>query len=78
MMDTSKILRPYELPFKVSEQLANDINALIAALERNDTMNLDCYLDEVQGSARDVSEENDAWIRNYYVRYGWRNDKCNI
>ena len=35
-------------------------------------LNLDCYLDEVQAAARSVSEENDAWVRRYYVQYGWR------
>lgn len=73
-MDVSRILRPEQLPFSVPEYLAADINALIAALERDDDLNLDCYLNEVQGSARGVSEENDAWIRQYYVQFGWMND----
>lgn len=71
-MNVSSILRPDELPFKVSEQLANDINNLIAALEREDYLNLDGYLDEVQGSARELSEEDDMRVRRYYVQYGWR------
>lgn len=71
-MDTSKILRPEQLPFKVPCDLAIAINELLDALSRGETLNLDCYLDEVQASARSVSEENDAWIRRYYVQYGWR------
>ena len=55
-MDTSGILRPEQLPFKVPPE----------------KLNLDCYLDEVQAAARSVSEENDAWVRRYYVQYGWR------
>ena len=27
---------------------------------------------DLQASARSVSEENDAWVRWYYVQYGWR------
>lgn len=71
-MDTSKILRPEQLPFEVPPDLECAINELIAAFERDEKLNLDCYLDEVQSSARSVSEENDAWIRQYYVQYGWR------
>ncbi len=70
-MDTSQILRPHELPFAVPEFLAHDINELIAALERDD-INLDAYLDEVDGSARGVRAERDDWIRQYYVNFGWR------
>lgn len=71
-MDTSSILKPEQLPFRVPPELAFAINELIAAFERDETLNLDCYLDEVQAAARGVSEENDAWIRKYYVQYGWR------
>ena len=70
-MDTSQILRPHELPFAVPEFLAHDINELIAALERDD-VNLDAYPDEVDGSARGVRSEQDDWIRQYYVNFGWR------
>lgn len=71
-MDISNILRPEQLPFKVPYDLELAINELLEALERDAVLNLDCYLDEVQASARSVSEENDAWIRRYYVQYGWR------
>lgn len=74
-MNTKGILRPDELPFECPELLANDINALLAAMERDD-INLDCYMDEVQGSAREVSEENDAWVCEYYLYGGWRKDSC--
>lgn len=73
-MDVSKILRPKQLPFKVPLDLEIAINDLIDALERDDDELLDCYLDEVQGSARSVDEEKDAWIRKYYVQFGWRKD----
>lgn len=71
-MDVSTILRPEQLPFKVTPDLAFAINELIAAWKRDEYLNLDCYLDEVQSAARSVSEEHDAWIRRYYVQYGWR------
>ena len=72
IMDTSGILRPEQLPFKVPPDLEYAINELLAAWERDEKLNLDCYLDEVQAAARSVSEENDAWVRRYYVQYGWR------
>ncbi len=73
-MDVSKMISPEELPFEVSEQLANDITALREAFERDD-INLDAYLDEVEGSARELREEDDMRIRRYYVLGGWkRND----
>lgn len=71
-MNVSKILRPDELPFDCPPDLELAINELIAALERDERLNLDCYLDEVQGSARSVSEENDRWICDYYVYGGWK------
>lgn len=71
-MDTTGILRPDELPFEVPYDLELAINELLDAWERDEVMNLDCYLDEVQASARSVSEENDAWVRWYYVQYGWK------
>lgn len=71
-MDISNILRPEQLPFKVPYDLELAINELLEALERDEVLNFDCYLNEVQSSARSVSEENDAWIRRYYVQYGWR------
>ena len=71
-MDTTGILRPDELPFEVPYDLELAINELLDAWESDEVMNLDCYLNEVQASARSVSEENDAWGRWYYVQYGWR------
>lgn len=71
-MDTTGILRPDELPFEVPYDLELAINELLDAWERDEVMNLDCYLNEVQASARSVSEENDTWVRWYYVQYGWR------
>ena len=75
-MDISGILRPEQLPFDVPPDLELAINELLAAWERDESLNLDCYLDEVQAAARSVSEENDAWVRQYYVQYGWRRDKA--
>lgn len=71
-MNTSAILRPEQLPFKVPPELKLAIDELITAYDRDDWLNLDCYLDEVQGAARGVSEENDAWVRWYYTLGGWR------
>lgn len=70
-MDTSTILRPEQLPFDVDEQLAHDINGLITAIENDDWMTVDAWQDEVHGSARGLSEENDAWVRWYYSDNGW-------
>lgn len=70
-MDTQHIARPEDLPFEVPKMLSDDIHALIAAIERDDRM-LDCYIDEVEGSARCLSEENDMRVRRYYCRNGWR------
>ena len=75
-MDISGILRPEQLPFDVPPDLELAINELLAAWERDESLNLDCYLDEVQAVARSVNEENDAWVRQYYVQYGWRRDKA--
>ena len=71
-MDTTGILSPDELPFEVPYDLELAINELLDAWERDEVMNLDCYLNEVQASARSGSEGNGAWVRWYYVQYGWR------
>ena len=75
-MNTKGILRPDELPFECPLDLEIAINNLIDAWERDDDLNLDCYMDEVQGSASSVSEENDAWVCEYYLYGGWRKDSC--
>ena len=51
-MDTTGILRPDELPFEVPYDLELAINELLDAWESDEVMNLDCYLNEVQASAR--------------------------
>lgn len=72
-MNTKGILRPNELPFECPLDLEIAINDLIAVWERDERLNLDCYMDEVQGSARSVSEENDEWVCNYYLYGGcWK------
>ena len=71
-MDVSGMLRPEQLDFEVPEELSHAIDELIAALARDDRTNLDCYLDEVQGAARSVPEDDDAWVRWYYCDFGWR------
>ena len=73
-MNIDRILRPEQLPFYVPDFLATSINNLIDALERDDK-DLDAYLDEVLGSARGVREEHDAWLRAYYVRWGWMKEE---
>lgn len=70
-MDTSSILRPSELPFEVHPLCAEAIDELIDALSKDDP-DIDCYLMEVLGWARAQTEEEDAWIRKYYVDWGWR------
>jgi len=69
-MKVDKILRPKELHFHVPLDLAESINDLIAALEREDK-DIDMYLDDLEGAARQVSEEHGRWINDYYVEYGW-------
>lgn len=73
-MNIKGILRPEELPFECPDMLASDINALLDAMERDDFLNLDCYMNEVQSSAREIDEENDAWICNYYLYGGYKED----
>ena len=72
-MNVAGVMRSHELPLEVPEYLAEDIDALVAAMERDDP-DLDCYMDEVEGSARGVGPEEDDWIRQYYLRGGWSED----
>lgn len=70
-MDVSMILRPEELPFPVTDDVRDRINDLLDAMEREDREFIDCYYDELDGSARDLPHENDMWIRRYYLEGGW-------
>ena len=64
-------MRSSELPFEVPEALAEVIDGLVDAMERDDS-NIDCYMDELAGAARMVDEERDSWLYDYYLRGGWR------
>ena len=72
-MNINGIKRAKDLPFSVPETLARTIDELVEAMERDD-INLDCYQDEVEGTARMVCKENDRWIYEYYLLGGWRED----
>lgn len=72
-MNIKGILRPHELPFGCPLDLEIAINELLAAWDRDEKLNIDCYMDEVQSSARSVSEENDKWVCDYYLYGGcWK------
>lgn len=59
-MNVMDILRPEESPLASRAALANDIDAFRDAMRRDGFPNLDCYMNEVQSSGREVSEEDDA------------------
>lgn len=54
--------RGFAIP--VPQMLTDEINALIAAIERDDLC-VDCYENEVESCARKLNEEQDMWIRRY-------------
>ena len=72
-MNVKSIKRAKDLHFAVPEGLAEDIDNLVAAMEREDPM-LDCYMAQLEGSARMVEEEYDRWLYEYYLLGGWKND----
>lgn len=72
-MDVSKMLRPEDLPFDVPAPLARTIGELREAYARDD-VNIDVYLDEVEGSARYLCPADDRRVLNYYVLGGWMRD----
>ena len=69
--ETEHIMRPEELPFEVPRILAESINDLIDAIDRDDQW-LDAYFDEVQSNARMLPEDEDRFVADYYCFYGWR------
>lgn len=74
-MNADGIKRPRDWPFfdLMDRDLVSDINALIAAVMRDDP-DIDCYLDAVAGSARCLPEEYDMAIRGYYGNQGYLSD----
>jgi len=72
-MNVQGIKRAADWPFSMPEFLSHDIDALVDAMARDDK-NLDCYMDEVEGSARGVEEKHDREIYEYYLLGGWHAD----
>lgn len=70
-MDVSRMRRPDELPFPVTENVAMEIDALIDAFARDD-INLDCYMDELHGTLRELDPDEDRWCRWHYIEGGWK------
>lgn len=75
-MGTKGIKRSKDLHFEVPAGLAEDIDNLVDAIERGDPM-LDCYMAQLEGSARMVEEDHDRWLYEYYLLRGWQNDAEN-
>ena len=74
-MDITGIKRPEDLDFEVPPILKNSINELLAALEREDWLMLDCYQEDVIGCARWCpNEEDDYWVYQYYGLLGCLQD----
>lgn len=71
-MDISNILKPDELPFPITDQVRKSIEAVLKALEEGDP-DLPFYEMELESDARDLCEENDMWIRRYYLEGGYYN-----
>lgn len=76
-MHVVSILRPNELPFPVPEDLATSIQGYVDSLENNNDEFLDCWLDEIEGGARMLPDDQDTWIRNYYVLGAWKDGNTN-
>lgn len=60
-----------DLPFRMTEEVATEIDELVAAIKRRDPLT-DCYMDELHGSARDVSADAEIWIHRYYLQGYWK------
>lgn len=72
-MNVKGIKRAKDLHFEVPEVLAEEIDNLVDAMERDDRM-LDCYMSQLEGSRRMVDDEYDMWLYNYYLLGGWKDD----
>lgn len=72
-MNVKGIKRAKDLHFEVPEELAEDIDRLIAAMESDDIM-LDCYMSHLEGGTRLVDDEYGQWLYNYYLLGGWQDD----
>ena len=75
-MNVKGVRRAEDLEFKVPKPLAEVINELVDAMERDDEY-LDCYQDELEGTARMVRGEREDWLNFYYLEGGWRGDVIN-
>lgn len=73
-MNVKGIKKPEDLPFFVPDALAQAIDDLLQAMKEDNWLMLDGYQDEVEGTARMVSEENERWVNWYYLGGGYRAD----
>ena len=74
MKDFSNVKRSRDWRIYLSSESAEAIDDLVAAIERQDLMNFDLYLEDCAASFRTQSPEDEAELRNYYLAGGWKTD----
>lgn len=74
-LETEHIMRPEELPFEVPRILAESINELIDAIDRDDPW-LDGYMEDVLSTARMLPENLDEYVCQYYVYRTLQEHRC--
>lgn len=69
-MDVSMIKKPEDWDFPIPQITADAINDLIAAYARGGSVGNE--LDDLDGATREMSnQDQEAIIRNYYLREEW-------
>ena len=73
IVDIAGIKRSTDIKGDIAPLLAQAIDELVDALACDHPW-LDLYLERVESYARWGAGDLEAWIRDYYVFYGWRSD----
>ena len=67
------IKRFKDLNFPLYGDVAEMIDQLVDEIENSGPF-IDCMMDELHGSARDLDPEDEKWVHRYYLQGGWRAD----
>lgn len=70
-----EIKEPEDWGFEVPADSSQCIRDFLDAWESDDHL-LDCYMDELHGTLRELSEDKDDLLHKYYLNGGWFDEQA--
>lgn len=72
--DISRVKRPKDWPFSLSEESEWAINELLEGLDHGSDLYYDLWLEDCHAAFRSQTEEEERQLYAYYVAGGWGYD----